>query len=111
MKITLGEIIIVNELHEAKSFFTRLKGLLFKKSISEDEGMLISPCSQIHTFGMKFPIDVIFLSGDFTVLEVLKNIFPNKISRYIPESKYVLELAAGAAEKNSISKGQNLVLR
>lgn len=81
----------------ADNFFTRFMGLMYRKELSAGSGMLIRPCSQIHTFGMKFAIDAIFLNKDNQVVRVLSNIKPHRILPYISKSKQVLELAAGNA--------------
>lgn len=44
----------------ADNFLTRLRGLAYRREIGKGYGMLIRPCSQIHTFGMRFAIDAVF---------------------------------------------------
>jgi|LSQX01.2.fsa_nt_gb uncharacterized membrane protein (UPF0127 family) len=90
-----GDFVLAQNVAYANTFLKRLKGLLFKKGIDKDFGLLIKPCKQIHTFGMKFNIDVLFLSKDCEVLEIVQGLKPGRLSVYIKESVYVLELASG----------------
>lgn len=53
---------------------SRMRGLLGRES--HDGAMLLVPCSDIHTFGMRGPIDVAFVSSDGTVLESYRNVAP-----------------------------------
>ncbi len=61
----------------AKSFFKKLRGLMFKKEIKEK--LVFIHCSSIHTFFMKRNIDVLFFDKDKKLLETHKNIKKNKI--------------------------------
>jgi uncharacterized membrane protein (UPF0127 family) len=60
-----------------------------------EAGLWICPCEAIHTFGMKFPIDVIFLDRDYRVRKVRRELTPNRISFCLSASS-VVELRAGA---------------
>ena len=60
----------------AKSFFQRLKGLMWRKSLPPGEGMLILKCNAIHTCFMRFAIDATFLDRDDKVVKVVRNIRP-----------------------------------
>lgn len=65
------------ELTECNSFFSRLKGFMFKKKI--DKALLFNKCNSIHTFFMKKNIDVIMCSKDDTILYYYYNLGKNKI--------------------------------
>lgn len=95
----------------AKSFFSRLKGLLGKKVLPQGEGLVIMPCSSIHCLGMKFPIDVIYVSSDHRVMELVENLQPNRLGPVVKESKYVVELPAGTISATSTRKGDLLLLK
>lgn len=88
----------------ANSFWGRLVGLLAHKRLEVDSGFLLVPCASIHTFGMRFPIDVIFLDRAGKVLGWADNVAPNRL-RFAPgRTKQVLEIAQG----NRIRTGINL---
>lgn len=92
----------------ADSFFARLLGLLPERAPDERRGLLIRPCRQVHTFGMRFPIDVVFLSGGH-VVHIEHTMRPGRVSRYVKEADSVLEIAPGLAEKKSITLGEALL--
>lgn len=97
---------IIGTIRVADKFFTRLRGLLFKDEIGDDEGLLILPCNQVHTIGMKFNIDVVFLSQAGEVLYFEKVMLPGKISPIIKGCKKVLELKEGTIRSKDIRIGK-----
>lgn len=88
-------ILIADDVSIADRYLERLIGLLKHQSLDENEGLLINPCKQVHTIGMKYSIDVLFLSKDNKVLHFENSLPPGKISRYIKNAATVLELKAG----------------
>lgn len=105
--LTDGEV-LVSELKHADNFFTRLLGLMGTKNLPSAHGILISPCQQIHTHFMRYPLDVIFLDNDMVVLEKLTALKPWKFTRFIKRAKHVLEVSAYAADK--VKVGDKLIL-
>lgn len=81
----------------ADTFFTRLRGLMFKKHLDASSGLLIQKCSSIHTCFMRFPIDVIYLDKDYTVL-YSETVIPWRIGKIVKHTKHVLELPTGRKE-------------
>jgi len=80
----------------AKSFKERLIGLLGRKELKSGLGILLKPCSQIHTLFMHFAIDAVFLDSDDRVLKIV-TLKPYRISPWVIRSKSVLELPKGTA--------------
>lgn len=78
----------------ASSFVERLRGLLFSPEPQLNLGLWIEPCWAIHTFGMNFPIDILFLSKDLRVCKVEHSVPPNRI-KFCLKSYFVIELKAG----------------
>tara|TARA_R110000851_G_scaffold161068_2_gene304652 strand:- start:61199 stop:61549 length:351 start_codon:yes stop_codon:yes gene_type:complete len=91
----------------ANKTLSRLKGLLGKKGLTIQQGLLISPCNSIHTVGMKFDIDVIFLNKQNQVIKIKPSVKPTRMVSCL-RSKKVLELASGSAQYNNISIGDSL---
>ncbi|MAI31333.1 MAG: DUF192 domain-containing protein [Rubripirellula sp.] len=60
----------------ADSFWTRFRGLQFRRQLPIDSGIVLTPCSSLHTCFMRFPIDVIMLDDEQLVLEHRRNIQP-----------------------------------
>jgi uncharacterized membrane protein (UPF0127 family) len=93
----------------ADSFFTRLRGLLGRRELSRGEGLLIRPGSSIHTWFMRFPIDVVFLDRELRVVRVAADVGPWRL-RWGKGARQVLELAAGEAAARGIEAGDRLTL-
>ena len=89
-----GEIIL-EDLQVADTFLKRFLGLMGKKDLPSGAGLKIEPCSSIHTFNMKFPIDVLFLSEDHRVLKVVRGMKPGKAGSVVKKSRYVIEAMEG----------------
>jgi len=87
-----------NNIVLATRFLDRLKGLLGKDSLSPGQGLLIRPCKGIHTFFMKFPIDVVFLDKENLVIAFIENLPPNRLTTIYRTAHSVLELPAGSLD-------------
>ncbi|QGU00104.1 hypothetical protein SYNTR_1510 [Candidatus Syntrophocurvum alkaliphilum] len=94
----------------ADSFFSRLVGLLGKKSLEEGEGLVLKPCNMVHTIGMRFDIDVLFLSEANEILYIINEMKPQKISPLIKKSVLVVELPAGTIQKTNTQIGDEIEL-
>ena len=101
---------IIGRLLVARGFFRRALGLLTRSALPDHEGLLIPNCSSIHTFGMRFPIDVLFFSGD----GVVEALYPDTPSGYllVPRLRgvHTLEVNAGFIKKYGIKKGDKLII-
>lgn len=87
----------------------RMKGLLGRRSLPQGEGILITPAPSIHTWFMRFPIDVVFLGRDLEVIDVVEGLEPwHTAGRR--NAKSVLELAAGEAGRRGVTVGDRLSL-
>ena len=100
--VSKNGVIISEHCRIARRYFERMTGLLKHKTLEPGEAMLICPCSQVHTFGMKFDIDVVFLSRDGVILEILRGMRPGRISRYVKRASGILELSSGTADENGL---------
>lgn len=85
-------------------------GLLPRSSLGENEGLWIESCNSIHTFFMRFPIDVAFLDSQGTVVAMYENLRPWRLTFIHFSAKSVLETAAGQMHKKKIQKGKVLKL-
>lgn len=89
MIIKLGKKYI--KIIECKSFFSRLKGFMFKKK-TIDYGLLFDKCSSIHTFFMFQKIDVILLDKDNNIIKTYESLKANRVILPKKGVKKVLEL-------------------
>jgi uncharacterized protein len=92
----------------ADNLFTRMKGLLGKKELPFGEALWIKPCFSVHTFFMKFPIDVIFLNKKNQVIAAVSNLTPNRMTRLYPQSFSVLELPSGTIVASNTKVGDEI---
>jgi uncharacterized protein len=97
----------VLEVRVADSFATRALGLLVGKPLGGGEGLLIAPCASIHTFGMRYAIDVVFVDRGGCVLRVCPAVQAGRM-RVARGARGVLELRAGTAACHGLVNGVQL---
>jgi uncharacterized membrane protein (UPF0127 family) len=81
-----------------------MKGLLGRRSLASGEGLLLKPASSVHTFFMRFAIDVVFLDRDLRVLSIAANVRPWRAAAR-PGARAALELPAGECERRGLQTG------
>jgi len=108
LKTVDGEVVCERCL-VADSPWSRMRGLLGRRGLESGEGLLLRPAGSVHTFFMRFPIDVVFLSRDGEVLKVARAL-PAWRTAGARRAKAALELAADEAERREIRVGTRLDL-
>ncbi|MGB0865894.1 MAG: DUF192 domain-containing protein, partial [Granulosicoccaceae bacterium] len=83
----------------AQRFAHRLVGLLCKQSMDYQEGLYFDRCNAVHTWGMRFDIDLVYLDKAGKIVEIVSALKPWRFNRN-SKADSVLELAAGAAHKH-----------
>lgn len=96
----------------ADSFWRRGRGLLGRSHLAPEEGILLLPGSSIHMFGMKFAIDVVFVTREDVITDMVENIAPGKA--YVAKGQSgkpfgALELAAGAVTRLGLQVGDKIL--
>ena len=99
--------ILVERLRVADSFFKRLKGLLGTRELPAGEALLIRPCNAIHMFGMRYALDIVFVSQENRVLQTIRALQPGQTAKY-SQAAYVLELPCGALDSSGTEPGDVL---
>lgn len=97
------------EVDVAATRATRRRGLLGRESLGATEGLLLTPCKAVHTVGMRFAIDVIFIDRDGRAVRIVPALAPWRIAMSA-RAKAVIELAAGTAAAADIRIGDMLYL-
>lgn len=92
----------------AASFWTRLRGLLGTSSLPAGDGLLIEHCSSIHSIGMRYPFDALFLDRSGRVIHSISAMKPNRVSRHLFSAHWVLELPAGTIRSTATERGDQL---
>ena len=85
----------------------RRTGLLKHTKLDPGEGLWIAPCEGVHTFGMKFAIDVLFLNKKKKILKIRPNMVRRRMALSLLAHS-VLELPAGTIEATGTAKGDQL---
>jgi uncharacterized protein len=88
---------------------SRRRGLLGRGGLAEGEALVIAPCSAVHTFGMRFPIGIVFARRDGVVLKVREAVPPARIAASLTAFA-VIEMAAGSASLSKLRPGDCLEL-
>jgi uncharacterized membrane protein (UPF0127 family) len=86
------------------------RGLLGRRALEAGEGLWIVGSMGVHSFGMRFPIDVAYLDGELKVLHVIRNMRPNRFGRISFKTETVLELPAGTLAGTQTVAGDSLEL-
>ncbi len=69
----------VQHVEVASSMFARMRGLIGRRELPAGHGLLIENCGSIHTIGMRFPIDVVFLDRDWRVRRICRHVPPGRL--------------------------------
>ncbi len=96
--------------HFANSVFKRMVGLLNRRALAQGEGLLLDRCYGIHTIGMRFPIDVLFLDKELRVIRAVPALPPFRTC-VVKQAVYVLELPVGSIQRSQTSAGDQIQMR
>lgn len=102
----LGERVTV-----ARSFWHRGKGLMFRSGLEDGTGLVIDPCSSIHTMWMRFPIDVLYVEADGSVTRADRAMKPWRFGPLFVHGRYVIELPPGTIEHSGTEPGDRISLQ
>jgi uncharacterized membrane protein (UPF0127 family) len=91
----------------ASGFWQRLVGLLGRRDLAQDAGLLLVPCNNIHTAFMRFAIDAVFVSDAGTVLAIVPQLRPFRVA-VARRAHACLELRSGGAARLGLQVGQQL---
>lgn len=103
------EAVVGERVSVAQSMWARGRGLMWRAALEPGTGLLIDPCSSIHSMWMRFPIDVLYMSADDTVLRVAEAMPPWRIGPLLTGSRYVIELPVGTIAGTGTQPGDRLV--
>lgn len=97
----------------ADNFFRRFCGLMGRRGLAADEGLLLEPCRSVHMCFMRFAIDVVYLvptAGGYRVVKVVRHLRPWYGLSACREAVSALELPAGALQRYQLQPGDHLLL-
>jgi uncharacterized membrane protein (UPF0127 family) len=111
VNVSKGATIVACRVEWAGTSAQRRRGLLGRNGLDPEEGMYLAPCEWIHTFFMRFPIDVAFLARDGRVLAIHHGLKPNRLSKIVLRAQGVLELSAGRLRETETDVGDVIQFR
>ncbi len=104
---TTGQTLVPN-LVVAKTLWQRNKGLLGRERLPEGEALWILRCNSIHTFFMRFAIDLIFLDSKMSVRKTVGQVKPGRVVLPVWRASSVVELPAGFLSQHELLVGEKL---
>lgn len=99
--------ILAARVEVANSGASRSRGLLGRKGLAAGEALWIVPCEAVHTFGMQFSLDLVYLDREYRIKKVRQNVPPWRFSACLTAHS-VLELPAGALQDQQVSVGDTI---
>jgi uncharacterized membrane protein (UPF0127 family) len=100
--------VVASEADEARSFTAKLFGLMGKAGMADDAALIIYHTNWIHTFWMRFPLDLIYISREAIVVGLEPELAPNRIGKPFWRAQTVIELRAGAIAASRTQVGDSL---
>lgn len=94
---------------KAHSFAARLQGLIGRRCLNPDEALWLEPCNGIHTFGMRFPIDVITLDRSLRIVRLNRSVRPNRIVLPARNGCITIEAPTGTIDRCRLKEGDRVV--
>jgi uncharacterized membrane protein (UPF0127 family) len=104
VEIETGRVVVAR-LRVAETAWQRAIGLLGRDGLAADEALLLSPCNGVHTWGMRFPIDLLFLDRDGLALRTVANVRPWRLCGPVRRARTVIELPANATSRLQLKSG------
>lgn len=104
--LTRGTV-LATRLEAAHTGPKRRKGLLGRDSLGTGEGLWIAPCESVHTFFMRFPIDLVYLDREKRIKKARSVVGPWRLSACF-SAHSILELPAGTIRESLSERGDTL---
>ena len=96
--------VIASVVEPALDSARRRKGLLGRDGLEDNHALILAPCGAIHTIGMRFPIDVLFVAADGSVVKIVEQLRTWRIAAAL-RGRITVEFAAGAIRRRDIVTG------
>lgn len=96
---------LASEARRADNVVSRFVGLLLSARLAPGQGLWLIPCRSIHSLGMRFAFDAVFLNQDLVVVRVVPNLPPMRLRESAHSAFSVLELPTGTIEMSQTEIG------
>lgn len=109
LRIRRSGSLLADAIESAFDSVSRRRGLLGRDAMREGSALIIAPCQAIHTFRMRFAIDVVFADRHGTIVKVRRGVRPGRLTGALAAFA-VIELPVGAIDRSQIRVGDSLDL-
>ncbi len=99
---------LLNEVLQTSNPLERVRGLLGRPALTREQGLLIRPCNSIHTIGMRYPIDLVFLDRQWIIKKLVYDLRPWRLA-WSPGASMVVELQGGTLAQLDLTCGTELL--
>lgn len=101
---------LIAKVSKTANTWERMRGLLGRPPLLPEQGLLIEPCPSVHTLGMRYPIDIVFLDANYRVLRQVAQLKPLRWAA-CAGARATLELAPGSLSTLNLTVGERLEWR
>ncbi len=102
---------LAHRIRPARDLMSRLRGLLGLKTLPQGHGLWLVPCNSIHMWGMRFPIDVLFLDRNLRVVKSIVGLQPGAVVWPVRNAHSAVELGPGTLENVPPLDGVKLAIQ
>lgn len=106
--ISIDGKIVIEKCGIATGFFSRFLGLMCKKRLSKKEAIYFPNCNSVHTFFMRFPIDVVFVDDKLRIQKIKESVKPWRLILPHKNIYGVIEIKAMTAKEVGIEIGKEI---
>lgn len=92
----------------ANTALRRLRGLMGRKALAPNEALWLRPCNSIHTFWMRFAIDVVWLDRKLRIVKLVRNLRPFRLTLPASQAASIIELPAYSIAQHNLRVGDEL---
>ncbi len=101
-------ICLADNLVLANTACKRLRGLMGRKALAPNEALWLRPCSSVHTFWMRFAIDVLWLDRQLRIVKIIPNLRPFRLTLPASQAVSIIELPAHSIRQHDLNVGDAL---
>jgi len=102
--------VIADVVEPALDSKTRRKGLLGRDALADSHALVLAPCGSVHTFGMRFPIDVLFVGADGCVIKIVEQLGAWRMAGSL-QACITVELPTGSVRRHHVRTGDRLSIQ
>lgn len=107
VQLLRGSQVLLAGAELADGFAARFVGLMLRRRLQPDQAMCLSNCCRVHTIGMRFAIDVVFVDAGGVIVRLVGRLAPNRFAA-CTGAEHTIEFAAGSVRRLQLAVGQRV---